>query len=248
MSSLRNRLSYANVIATVAMVFAMSGGAYAAGKILITSTKQIKPSVLAQLKGKTGPAGAAGAAGPAGPQGPAGAKGENGVPGEKGTQGIQGVAGKDGKNGLSGFTETLPTGKTETGAWEFGPFASSAFGSAIFVNGAALSFSIPLASAISAEKTHYINPANEEVFFEEELPFKTRTSTACTGTAAAPTAEAGNVCVYATYEKGAASFSGGITNPATPGAPGTSTTGALLQFLITGSPVETQGTWAVTAP
>ncbi len=75
LSKFRKRLSYANVAVTVALVFAMTGGAFAAKKYVITSTKQIKPSVLEQLKGKRGraapgPAGsAAGAAGPAGPSG-----------------------------------------------------------------------------------------------------------------------------------------------------------------------------------
>ena len=57
---MRRHLNYANVVATFALVFAMSGGALAAKHYLINSTKQIKPSVLKQLKGnagKTGPAG-----------------------------------------------------------------------------------------------------------------------------------------------------------------------------------------------
>ena len=71
-SEIRRRMTYANVAMTLALVFAMSGGAYAAGKYLITSTKQIKPSVLKALVGKTGKAGANGAPGPAGPAGPQG--------------------------------------------------------------------------------------------------------------------------------------------------------------------------------
>jgi hypothetical protein len=36
---IRKRLSYANVAMTLALVFAMSGGAYAARRFVITSTK-----------------------------------------------------------------------------------------------------------------------------------------------------------------------------------------------------------------
>ncbi len=90
MSRLRLRLNYANVVATLALVFAMSGGALAASKFLITSTKQIKPSVLAQLKGKTGAKGAAGAAGPAGPAGAQGPAGKDGVNGANGKDGLNG--------------------------------------------------------------------------------------------------------------------------------------------------------------
>lgn len=36
---IRKRLSYANVAVTLALVFAMSGGAYAASRFVITSTK-----------------------------------------------------------------------------------------------------------------------------------------------------------------------------------------------------------------
>ena len=51
---MRRRLSYANVTATLALVFAMSGGALAANHYLINSTKQISPKVLKKLTGKPG--------------------------------------------------------------------------------------------------------------------------------------------------------------------------------------------------
>lgn len=38
---IRKHVSYANVAATVALVFAMTGGAYAAKRYVITSMKQI---------------------------------------------------------------------------------------------------------------------------------------------------------------------------------------------------------------
>jgi hypothetical protein len=83
----RRHLNYANVVATLALVFAMSGGALAAKHYLINSTKQINPKVLKKLKGntgktgKTGVTGPSGVAGPTGPQGGTGKEGAKGVPG-----------------------------------------------------------------------------------------------------------------------------------------------------------------------
>ncbi len=81
---MRKRFSYANVTATLALVFAMSGGALAAHHYLVSSTKQISPKVLKALKGKVGPAGPAGAKGEGGAKGETGAKGEPGAKGETG--------------------------------------------------------------------------------------------------------------------------------------------------------------------
>jgi len=74
------RLSYANVAATLALVFSMGGTALAAHHYLLSSSSQIKPSLLAQLKGRTGAAGPAGAAGAPGAAGAAGATGSAGTP------------------------------------------------------------------------------------------------------------------------------------------------------------------------
>ena len=62
-------------IALLALFFALGGTAVAAKHYLITSTSQIKPSVLNKLKGNAGPQGAQGAQGPQGLQGPQGAAG-----------------------------------------------------------------------------------------------------------------------------------------------------------------------------
>jgi hypothetical protein len=81
---MRRRLNYANVVATLALVFAMSGGALAAHHYLINSTKQINPKVLKKLKGnagKTGATGPAGAPGAAGKEGSVGKEGAKGAPG-----------------------------------------------------------------------------------------------------------------------------------------------------------------------
>jgi hypothetical protein len=71
-SPIRRHLTYANITATLALVFAMSGGALAAKHYLITSTGQISPKVLKNLRHKAGPRGPTGAAGPAGKEGPSG--------------------------------------------------------------------------------------------------------------------------------------------------------------------------------
>jgi hypothetical protein len=76
-----SRPSPAVLIASLALFVALGGSAVAARHFLITSTRQIKPSVLHALRGAagargpSGPAGAQGAPGPAGPQGPAGPAG-----------------------------------------------------------------------------------------------------------------------------------------------------------------------------
>ncbi len=50
MRALRRNLTYANVTATLALVFAMSGGALAAKHYLVNSTKQINPTVIKSLE------------------------------------------------------------------------------------------------------------------------------------------------------------------------------------------------------
>jgi hypothetical protein len=82
---MRRHLTYANVAATLALVFAMSGGALAAKHYLINSTSQINPKVLKSLKGNAGRAGTTGAAGATGATGPAGATGPTGTTGAAGS-------------------------------------------------------------------------------------------------------------------------------------------------------------------
>ncbi|HWY19437.1 MAG TPA: hypothetical protein VNY27_12090 [Solirubrobacteraceae bacterium] len=237
LSAIRKRLTYANVAVTLVLVFAMSGGAYAASKYVITSTKQIKPSVLAQLRGKPGasgapgPAGAAGAAGPQGaagaggsqgPQGPQGPKGETGGKGEKGEKGLKG------ENGTTGFTETLPSGKTETGSWAAHP----AEGAEEFIP---ISFAIPIASEMEFQNGHpeahgvHIGPGPE-----------------CPGSAKEPKALPGSLCVYV-----GENFLEHVEVIAVqkPYAfeTGAGTAGGALKVRGLGAPALALGTWAVTA-
>jgi hypothetical protein len=102
----RVHLSYANVVATIALFVALGGGAYAAITLPKNSvgTAQIKPNSINGSKvidgsltgkdfaGDLGP-GSAGPSGPAGPAGPAGAAGAAGAAGSPGTPGAAGLNG-----------------------------------------------------------------------------------------------------------------------------------------------------------
>jgi len=244
MSSIRGRFTYSNVVATMALVFAMSGGALAASKFLITSTKQIKPSVLASLKGKAGASGAAGAQGSAGAAGPAGGvgpAGPGGAPGTNGEPGPEGKAGKNGTNGAAGkegspWTDkgTLPAGSTETGVWTTGFVPAGTTG----LLATAISFPIPLAAPITASNAH--------VFEGTSFP------SGCSGTVVSENvtelkAASGNLCVWirggAVKEKQLFLEAPELGGVAGAGTHGTVLTSSFIEFK---QEAEAQGTWAVT--
>jgi hypothetical protein len=98
MSKLRSGLTYANVMATIAVFLALGGGAYAAFKLPNNSvgSKQIKDNAVKSAKVANGSLLAndfrAGElpAGPAGEQGPQGLPGTQGLKGDSGQQGLKG--------------------------------------------------------------------------------------------------------------------------------------------------------------
>ncbi|HWX40512.1 MAG TPA: hypothetical protein VN345_05120 [Blastocatellia bacterium] len=237
-SGIRKRMTYGNVAVTLALVFAMTGGAYAASKgIIITSTKQISKNVLKELKKP----------GPAGPEGKAGAPGANGKDGAPGGQGEKGALGPEGKQGPSGTTgpegspwtvgSKLPSGKSETGTWAYrGSKENGAVGSA------SISFTLP------------VKPTPPAI----EFVYAGKTGTHCVGTAELPTAPAGYLCVYDAFEEkpfakpGSAEFIGS-NNGETFSGTGAGSEGALLNFetVNIGTSVlpyaVAEGTWIVTA-
>ncbi len=276
LSFVRRRLTFANLAMTVALVLAMSGGAFAAGKFLITSTKQISPKVLKSLQGKAGPAGAPG---PAGPQGPAGGVGPQGPAGAAGAGGANGVSvtsaevakssstcgkqggseftsasgkstacnGKDGKEG-SPWTAggTLPSGKTETGAWAFGPVRA---GSQAMV--AVASFPVPLAASLDKNHVHFINTNGMEIDLNEEevAPTQCGSGIGPEVNAVNPQAKPGNLCIYgANFGSAAGTSSNSIFPPkrVTP-EEGAGRNGAIELFVFPEGSGEGDGTWAVTA-
>jgi hypothetical protein len=102
---MRHRPTPATIIAVVALFVALGGTAVAANRYLITSTSQIKPSVLKELRGHAGATGPTGATGLAGSAGATGAPGPAGVTGETGATGKEGAPGK-GEQGPPGASGT----------------------------------------------------------------------------------------------------------------------------------------------
>jgi hypothetical protein len=229
----RSRLSYANLMATVAVFVALGGTGYAVTQIDAASvgTKQLKKNAVVSKKVKNGSllskdfkAGQlpAGATGPAGPQGLPGPKGDNGTNGTNGTDGSNGTNGTQGEPGP--LVETLPSGKTLRGAWGFGGFAAAAGHG----REAAISYPFPLATSptIRIVQLGGIPPSQ------------------CPGTVTNPQAQAGNLCVYVRL----ANSTGNIGSYGPEDITGYKF-GAVLYYYASGAGnTEAAGTWAVTAP
>ncbi|HEV7586119.1 MAG TPA: hypothetical protein VGO14_10100 [Solirubrobacteraceae bacterium] len=212
------QLSPSLVISVIALIVALGGSAVAAGYV-ITSTNQIAPSVLKKLKGNRGAKGAQGKIGATGAQGAAGPQGATGAPGAQGVQGVQGVPGP--------FPGVLPAGKTLRGTFAVRGTAVNAGEESI----GAISFGFTLASAPTP---HYID-------FGAVPPAE------CPGTAAAPQATAGNLCIYESAVanstvRGEFDTVGGSNDVTTTFGAGGYTDATVAGFY------RTRGSWAVTSP
>jgi hypothetical protein len=218
MKSVRKRLTYANVMSSLAVFFVIAGGtAFAASHLGKESvgTRQLKKEAVtpaklsaASKKALTGPTGPQGPKGDTGPQGPKGDKGDRG---EKGERGEPGPA-----------VQILPSGQTETGAW-----AASAANGAISMS--ALNFLPKLPQSV---------PPSNEAYLKEG-----QTTTQCPG---AGKAQAGFLCVYTGFENGLTfgSFYTPSSSFSTSAEPG----GVILFFNSTAIYGNARGVWAYTAP
>jgi Collagen triple helix repeat (20 copies) len=145
MKRITKHINPATILALAALVFAITGGAFAAtggsggsgsgskataavthgGAVAIAAKKSKKKST--STRGPAGPKGATGATGPAGPAGPAGATGPTGPTGPAGG------AGTAGSNGTSATTESFSG--NQHGCKDGGTLVKSASGETPVCNG-----------------------------------------------------------------------------------------------------------------
>jgi hypothetical protein len=251
-ANLRNRFGAAGlVIAVVALVAALAGGAYAASGALTGKQKKEVTNIAKKYAGAKGDAGAQGPAGANGKDGSNGSNGSNGAPGKSlvaaeftgahagcaesrgGSEfevegssakvyACNGKAGKEGSPWTAGGT--LPGGATETGTW--GGSAAS--------GGVAL---LPIALAI---------PLTEDP--EAILVKPSETKAGCPGldSEGTPSAEPGKLCVYASTYLGTTEEAA-FLDPSAQFAPGAAPSGAIFSYGCATAQCLTYGTWAVTA-
>jgi hypothetical protein len=254
-------------VAVIAMLVALTGGAFAASGALTSKQKKEVKKIAKSFAGKPGAPGAPGGQGPVGPAGGPGAKGD---PGGQGKEGPEGPAGESvvtapiptgvlACNQLGGTEvklENAPQGEEvcngekgkEGSPWTAGgvlPPGATETGSWAFDQPVGvgsihvpMSFPIPLAGVFGEGQVHWVETAT--------LP------AGCSGPAAAPKASPGELCVrnstnglVGTTFIGVMKTTGGDTPPSDLGA---ARTGAMLVF---GAPTENArgwGTFAVTAP
>jgi hypothetical protein len=250
---------------TFGVIFAMSGGAYAASKskIIITSTSQIKKSVLKELQGKNG---SPGTPGPAGSTGAAGLPGKDGINGKDGTNGTDGVSvtskelstAEAGCKKEGGSEFEAAEGKKTTACngspWVAGgtlPAGKSEFGEFSYWNskeGSASEKTIPISFGIPLKanaKAHFIG--------EHELAGEAKESAAiksglCKGNSAKPEAANGQLCAFT---PGAFGIVGGKASffdiqTGQEGAEAAGTLGTSLKFKTEAGEVILVGTWVVT--
>lgn len=132
-----SRLSYSNVVATLALFVALGGTSYAAVKLPKNSvgSTQLRANAVTGAKVKNrsltvddlSASAQAKLRGPVGPVGPAGAAGKDGAAGATGATGPAGASGKDGASGLSrALVKTTPTTSPTTTVFHVGSYHFSA--------------------------------------------------------------------------------------------------------------------------
>jgi hypothetical protein len=225
----RRHITYANVMASIAVFVALGGISYAATQLPRNSvgTKQIKNSAVTLKKiNKAARLALQGQKGATGPAGPTGATGATGAAGAKGDKGDTGAA------GTSVFSSTIPSGQTVTGAWGIGEDSSNTGGFTHVVVSLPVEAPTELTDSLVNFKSGTTNAADGDA--------------TCTGTAAAPTAPAGKVCIYTTFNSNTDYLAGFQIS----GSAGDQNKFGFTIFASAAASglIDARGTWAYTAP
>lgn len=234
-SILRNRFGIPGIISVIALIFAMTGGAFAANHYLAgagtSKAKHGRPGPRGP-RGKTGATGATGPAGLAGTNGTAGLTGSKGAPGEDGTF----------------STEPLPEGQSLSGVWSelLGAHSSASV---------SISYPIQVVPAPTVvvyirpdgESALYFNPVDGEVTaFVEGEPEVIEED--CPGSPANPKAVPSRVCVYVEEEEKAGLNGFGLFGEPNLGTSPDPESGAIFPVEdSTAEPGYVKGSWVVTA-
>ncbi len=246
------------VVACIALVLALTTGAYAAGGGLTGKQKKEVKKIAKQYAGKPGAAGATGPAGPAGPQGP---EGEPGAQGDRGTDGKQGPKGEKGEPGEAGACSTanptcdLPPGATLTGNWGFVAPARATGSSGDVVATVSIDYSLRIPQ-FDGNPPQFTWVGRTEWLDTGE----TYDTVNCPGDVAHPEAAPGFLCMYAERVENQDKVNNHLHQPCyVPGFGGPAnnppethdfSSGSILVFCAFDPAKVTmgEGTWAVTAP
>jgi hypothetical protein len=236
---MHRHLSYANVMATIAVFIALGGGAYAATALPKNSVgaPQLRNDAVSSAKVKNGSlqrsdfrtADLVKLRGPVGPKGADGAAGAAGAPGAKGDRGERGEKGDAGHSALS----TLQSGDTVRGVFGVDGIAKDPGDE--FVTGVTLAITAPA----DLDDITVIGPSDAN-------------HADCTGSYASPTAPAGFVCIYPVAGTNVAQVSGKepfeLDSSGQPNAGQPTPYGFIVQTTAIGAgQLLSQGSWAYTA-
>jgi hypothetical protein len=217
MKSVRKRLTYANVMSSIAVFLVLGGATAFAASSLGKNTvgaKQLKKHAVTLAK--ISPSAKAALTGAAG------ARGATGATGATGTAGTAGAAGTKGKEGEPGpLLEFLPSGMTLRGTYSFAGHHATGY-----VQTTAISYQFVLSFS---PQSHVIAVSGAP-------------TTECPGTAEAPQAAPGSLCVYETRDDSGTGLL--VSNEIAEGHFGT----VLYSNVGVDTDYQLNGTWAVTAP
>lgn len=172
----RKHFGIPGVVAIVALIFAMSGGALAAHDYLGSQSKSHERYAKKTMRGPRGPRGI---------QGPQGLPGQS-IRGPQGETGQTGPRGPEGNPWMAGGT--LPSGRTESGTWIAGVFGPEVE-PGVSEGGSSISFGMRLTLPPDVYLIAKGQEGNEHV-------------AECPGSVALPQASKGSLCLYTAEDQG----------------------------------------------